>query len=74
MPAGQTGRQCVATSSTLRGEGSVCRLLPEPNGEPDVEEQSSVERAEGMNGFLSKLQLLLLETHGFITASTESRP
>lgn len=49
-------------------------LLPEPNGEPDVEEQSSAERAGGMNGFLIKLQSLPPETHGFIRAPTEYRP
>lgn len=43
MPAEQTGRQCVVTSSTLQGEGSV---LPEPNGEPDFKKQSSVEHRD----------------------------
>lgn len=43
MPAEQMGRPCVVTSSTLKGEGSV---LPEPNGEPDVKERSSVERRD----------------------------
>lgn len=54
--------------------GVFAALLPEPNGEPDAEEQSSAEHAGEMNCFLSALKSVPSETNGFITVSSENRP
>lgn len=54
--------------------GEFAALLPEPNGEPDAEEQSSVEHAGEMNCFLSALNSVPSETNYFITVSSENRP
>lgn len=80
------GSQCFRVDASRADGQTVCgyqqycgqwgvfaALLPEPNGEPDAEEQSSVEHAGGMNCFLSTLQSLPSETHGFIAVPTENR-
>lgn len=60
------GSQCFRVDASRADGQTVCgyqqyyvhwgvfaALLPEPNGEPDAEEQSSVEHAGEMNCFLS---------------------
>lgn len=74
VAASRADGQTVCVHQQYTERGVFAGLLPEPNGEPDVEEQSSVERAERMNGFLIKLQSFPSETHGFIRAPTEYRP
>lgn len=79
------GSQCFRVDASWADGQTVCgyqqyyvhwgvfaALLPEPNGEPDAEEKSSVEHAGEMNCFLSGLKSVPSETHG-CTVSTENR-